>query len=80
MVSKNAGYFAINHPIDFDPVCGYNGDLSKGVCPRCGRKEFEGVPAYKLLELHSYRPSPLYAVKKSMIEDEETIPNSYGEQ
>lgn len=35
------GYGAINHPIDRDPVCGYNGIIGD-VCPCCGRKETEG--------------------------------------
>ena len=44
-----------------------------GTCPRCGRKEFEGVPAWKLLSLHSYTPDPEYAVTADKIEDDATI-------
>lgn len=40
MHDKNAGYFAINHPVDRDPVCGYVGIIGD-TCPRCGRKEGE---------------------------------------
>ena len=40
MHDKNAGYIAINHPVDRDPVCGYVGIIND-VCPRCGRKEGE---------------------------------------
>lgn len=40
MHDKNAGYFAINHPVDRDPVCGYIGIIND-VCPRCGRKDGE---------------------------------------
>lgn len=32
------GYGAINHPVDRDPVCGYNGIIGD-TCPKCGRKE-----------------------------------------
>lgn len=32
------GYGSINHPVDRDPVCGYNGIIGD-VCPKCGRKE-----------------------------------------
>ena len=32
------GYGSVNHPVDRDPVCGYNGIIN-GVCPRCGRSE-----------------------------------------
>ena len=32
------GYGSINHPIDRDPVCGYNGVIGD-TCPNCGRHE-----------------------------------------
>ncbi|MCI1748189.1 MAG: anaerobic ribonucleoside triphosphate reductase [Acidipropionibacterium sp.] len=32
------GYGSINHPVDRDPVCGYNGIIDD-VCPGCGRRE-----------------------------------------
>lgn len=35
------GYGAINHPVDRDPVCGYNGIIGD-TCPKCGRKECDG--------------------------------------
>ena len=38
MQQKGIGYGSINHPVDRDPVCGYNG-LIDDVCPKCGRKE-----------------------------------------
>ncbi len=43
----NIGYGAINHPVDRDPVCGYVGVI-KDVCPRCGRREGEGVEMEKI--------------------------------
>ena len=43
MKEAGIGYGAINHPIDRDPVCGYTGIIGE-VCPRCGRREGEGVP------------------------------------
>ncbi len=36
MARVGIGYGAINHPIDRDPVCGYNGIIDD-VCPGCGR-------------------------------------------
>jgi len=33
-------YFAINHPVDRCPVCGYEGIIGE-VCPSCGAKESE---------------------------------------
>jgi len=47
MHDKNLGYFAISHPVDRDPVCGYVGVIN-GVCPRCGRREGEAVSEEKL--------------------------------
>ena len=32
------GYGSINHPVDRDPVCGYNGIIGD-TCPQCGRAE-----------------------------------------
>jgi len=32
------GYGSINHPVDRDPECGYNGIIGD-TCPKCGRKE-----------------------------------------
>ena len=34
------GYGSVNHPVDRDPVCGYNGIIND-ICPRCGRRENE---------------------------------------
>ena len=32
------GYGSINHPVDRDPECGYNGIIGD-TCPKCGRRE-----------------------------------------
>ena len=47
MHDNDIGYGAINHPVDRDPVCGYVGVI-KDVCPRCGRREGEGVSYEKI--------------------------------
>ena len=54
MKERGIGYGAINHPIDRDPVCGYTGIIGE-VCPRCGRREGEGVPLSKLQKLGLYK-------------------------
>ena len=75
MADSGCGYFAINHPMTRDPVCGYVGPLRPdGSCPRCGRKEFEGVAVNKLLSLTSYSPDPEYDVR--LHENEETTTNT----
>lgn len=38
MHDNDMGYFAINHPVDRDPVCGYTGIINNE-CPHCHRKE-----------------------------------------
>ena len=38
MKEAGIGYGSINHPVDRDPVCGYNGIIDD-ICPACGRKE-----------------------------------------
>ncbi|MGL5439370.1 MAG: anaerobic ribonucleoside triphosphate reductase [Filifactoraceae bacterium] len=38
MYDAGIGYGSINHPVDRDPLCGYNGIIGD-VCPRCGRTE-----------------------------------------
>lgn len=54
MKETGIGYGAINHPIDRDPVCGYTGIIGD-TCPRCGRREGEGVPLVKLRKLGLYK-------------------------
>ena len=41
MHDKGIGYGSINHPVDRDPVCGYNGIIGDS-CPHCGRTEDDG--------------------------------------
>lgn len=46
MKEAGIGYGAINHPIDRDPICGYNGIIGD-TCPHCGRKEDEGYVGFE---------------------------------
>ena len=56
MKESGVGYGSVNHPVDRDPVCGYTGVIGE-VCPRCGRREGEGVSIEKLLELRKKFPN-----------------------
>lgn len=38
MKEQGIGYGSINHPVDRDPVCGFNGIIGD-TCPHCGRSE-----------------------------------------
>ncbi len=46
MHDNDIGYGAINHPIDRDPVCGYNGIINDE-CPCCHRHENDGNPNFE---------------------------------
>ncbi len=54
MKEAGIGYGAINHPVDRDPVCGYVGVI-KDVCPGCGRREGDPIPAELLKTLNINR-------------------------
>ena len=56
MKENGVGYGSVNHPVDRDPICGYTGVIDD-VCPRCGRREGEGVPLEKLQELRKRFPN-----------------------
>ena len=76
MADSGMTYFSINHPVDHDPVCGYFGYIPVGgVCPRCGRKEGEGVTVRKLLSLKSYSPTPEFAIDRDMLALDDAVPN-----
>ena len=51
MKEAGIGYGAINHPVDRDPVCGYVGVI-KDVCPGCGRRDGDPIPAELLKTLN----------------------------
>ncbi len=47
------GYGSINHPVDRDPVCGYNGIIND-VCPGCGRMETPDAPFERIRRITGY--------------------------
>lgn len=54
MAESGIGYGAINHPIDRDPVCGYNGIIGDS-CPACGRSAGENdVPFDRIRRITGY--------------------------
>ncbi len=46
MKEAGIGYGSINHPVDRDPLCGYNGIINDQ-CPGCGRRENEGAYGFE---------------------------------
>lgn len=53
MHDAQIGYGAINHPVDRDPVCGYNGIIDD-VCPQCGRTEEEHQEFERIRRITGY--------------------------
>ena len=54
MAECGVGYGSINHPVDRDPVCGYNGIIDEE-CPGCGRREFtDGVGFERIRRITGY--------------------------
>lgn len=49
MKESGIGYGSINHPIDRDPVCGFDGIIDNDICPSCGRKEYENGLGFERL-------------------------------
>ena len=52
MKEAGIGYGSINHPIDRDPECGYNGIIGD-TCPNCGRKE-DDMPFERIRRITGY--------------------------
>lgn len=53
MKEAGIGYGSINHPVDRDPICGYNGIIND-TCPCCGRSEANGVPFERIRRITGY--------------------------
>lgn len=53
MHDAHIGYGAINHPVDRDPLCGYNGIIDD-VCPKCGRTEEEHSQFERIRRITGY--------------------------
>lgn len=53
MKESGVGYGSINHPVDRDPICGYNGIIN-GSCPKCGRSEDDGPHFERIRRITGY--------------------------
>lgn len=53
MKEAGVGYGSINHPVDRDGVCGYNGIIGD-VCPKCGRTERQGPRFQRIRRITGY--------------------------
>ncbi|MDR2714280.1 MAG: anaerobic ribonucleoside triphosphate reductase [Coriobacteriales bacterium] len=52
MKESGVGYGSVNHPVDRDPECGYNGIIGDR-CPKCGREE-DNVPFERIRRITGY--------------------------
>lgn len=46
MKQSGIGYGSVNHPVDRDPVCGYNGIIDD-ICPKCHRSESDATVKFE---------------------------------
>jgi ribonucleoside-triphosphate reductase (formate) len=53
MKENGVGYGSVNHPVDRDPVCGYNGIIDNE-CPHCHRTEDEGPKFERIRRITGY--------------------------
>lgn len=53
MKEAGIGYGSINHPVDRDPVCGFNGIIDD-TCPQCGRAETDSQPFERIRRITGY--------------------------
>jgi len=53
MKEAGVGYGSVNHPVDRDPVCGYNGVIDDA-CPKCGRAEGDGPAFQRIRRITGY--------------------------
>ena len=72
MKDSGIGYGSVNHPVDRDPVCGYNGIIGD-VCPRCGRHDGEGVDIEVLRKIKGYIRD--VRSEEERLEAEDKMPN-----
>lgn len=78
MADSGVGYGAINHPLDRDPECGFNGIINDE-CPCCHRKESEGHPFERIRRITGYLVGTLDRfnnAKKAEVKDR--VKHSYG--
>ncbi|MDR1713345.1 MAG: anaerobic ribonucleoside triphosphate reductase [Coriobacteriales bacterium] len=52
MKASGIGYGSVNHPVDRDPVCGFNGIIGER-CPKCGREEGD-IPFERIRRITGY--------------------------
>ena len=78
MKECGVGYGSFNHPVDYDPVCGYVGIIND-ICPRCGRKEFEAIPIQRLKRMGIWRDynSSTIGYSQNTPEEQDRKPNLY---
>jgi ribonucleoside-triphosphate reductase (formate) len=69
MRKSNIGYGSINHPLDYDPICGFRGVIKGHICPKCQRDEREGVSFQRIRRITGYLVGTLDRFNKAKLSE-----------
>jgi len=77
MKESGVGYGSLNHPIDRDPVCGYNGIIND-ICPGCKREEGD-IPFDRLRRITGYLVGTIERFNNAkQAEERERVKHKFG--
>lgn len=78
MKEAGIGYGSVNHPVDRDPVCGYNGIIGD-TCPQCGREEGD-IPFDRIRRITGYLVGTLSRFNNAkQAEERDRVKHGMGE-
>ena len=79
MHDAGVGYGSVNHPVDRDPVCGYNGIIGD-TCPKCGREESPDAPFERIRRITGYLVGTLASFNDAKrAEERDRVKHGLGE-
>ena len=79
MHDAGVGYGSVNHPVDRDPVCGYNGIIGD-TCPKCGREESPDAPFERIRRVTGYLVGTLASFNDAKrAEERDRVKHGLGE-
>ncbi len=80
MHDAGIGYGSVNHPVDRDPVCGFNGIIDDA-CPKCGRPEDPSRPFERIRRITGYLVGTLDQFNNAKrAEERDRVKHSVGEE
>ena len=79
MHDAGVGYGSVNHPVDRDPVSGYNGIIGD-TCPKCGREESPDAPFERIRRITGYLVGTLASFNDAKrAEERDRVKHGLGE-